>query len=105
MQNGVVAKACARAFNSGGCSSEMEGSLLLPEARRLDIRKRKPERAEALLGTSDLAKNHPAGRAGTRHPKAVWLAYLPAHFLDSVAKRWNGIQSHARDDAAFLTAL
>src|ERR1017187_767531 len=48
----------------------------------------------------------PSGRrTGPRHPKAVWLAYLPAHILDSVAKRWNGIQGHARNDAAFLIAI
>jgi len=105
MQNRIFAKACAGSSNRFGGTREMERNLSLRRTPGLGFREQTGPRSETNMGPSDLTQIHSSGRAARRDSEAIWLAYVPAHILDSAAKRRYRVQSNARTVATFLVAI
>jgi hypothetical protein len=92
MQNRIFAKACAGSSNRFGGTREMERNLSLRRTPGLGFREQTAPRSETNMGPSDLTQIHSSGRAARRDSEAIWLAYVPAHILDSAAKRRYRVQ-------------
>ena len=70
----------------------MERNLSLRRTPGLGFREQTAPRSETNMGPSDLTQIHSSGRAARRDSEAIWLAYVPAHILDSAAKRRYRVQ-------------
>jgi hypothetical protein len=80
----------------------METSLPLQQTGRLGFCEQTAPWPQADLGAGDLAEIYSYRRAESRHSETIWMAHVPAHLLNSSAKRRDRIQSDARAPATFL---
>src|SRR5215467_14056626 len=83
----------------------METSLSLQRTRRLGFCKQKAPWPQADLGPGDPAQIYSSRRATGWSSETVRVAHVPAHLLDSAAKRRDRIQSDARAAATFLVTF
>ena len=91
--------------NCFGGTREMERSLPVHRSRRLRFREQAAPRSETHLGPSDLTQIHSSSCAPRRDSETSRMAYVPAHILDSAAKRRYRAQSDAGAVATFLVAI
>src|SRR5258708_82794 len=83
----------------------MERSVPIHRTRRLGFREQTAPRSETNLGPGHLAQIYTSCGAARRNSEAIRMAYVPAHLLNSSAKRRNRVQSDAGVAAAFLVAI
>jgi hypothetical protein len=57
------------------------------------------------MGPGDLTQVHSSSCAARRDSETVWMAYVPAHILDSAAKRRYRVQGDAGTVATFLITI
>jgi integrase len=57
------------------------------------------------MGPGDLTQVHSSRCAARRDSETVWMAYVPAHILDSAAKRRYRVQGDAGTVAPFLVTI
>ena len=87
VQDRIIAKTCANAFDSRGRSDAVEKTLYLHQAGGLGFCKQALSGAKTVLGPSDLAQIHTSCCPTSRNSEAIRMAYVPAHLLDPAAKR------------------
>jgi len=83
----------------------MERSVPIHRTRRLGFREQTAPRSETDMGPGDLTQLHSSSCAARRDSETVWMAYVPAHILDSAAKRRYRVQGDAGTVAPFLVTI
>jgi len=98
-------KTCAGSSNCFESSHRMETSMPLQQVRRLGFCKQTAPWPETILGPSDPAQICTSCGAACRNSKAIRMAHVPAHVLDTPAKCRDRVQSNAGAVAAFLVTI
>src|SRR6266404_6130279 len=83
----------------------MERRLPVHQIRRLGFREQTAPWSETNLGPGNFAQAYPPLGAARRDSETVWMAYVPAHILDSAAKRRYRVQGDAGTVATFLVTI
>src|SRR5882724_6075528 len=83
----------------------MEGSFAVYRSRRLGFRNQTTPRSQANMGPSHFAQVHSSSCAAARNSEKTRMAHVPAHLLNSAAKRRYRIQSDAGAVATFLITV